>query len=48
LVAGDKLVVADIVGLLIEALKGIGATDNKMTQAHTEADHHNPGSPDAA
>ena len=25
----DKLVVADIIVLLIEALKGIGATDNK-------------------
>jgi hypothetical protein len=48
LVAGDKLVVADIVGLLIEALKGVGATDDKMTQAHIKADHHNPASPDAA
>jgi hypothetical protein len=34
--------------LLIEAPKGIGATDNKMTQAHTKADHHNPSSRDAA
>jgi hypothetical protein len=44
----DKLVVADIIGLLIEALKGIGATDNKLIQAQTKADHHNPSSPDAA
>jgi hypothetical protein len=34
--------VADIIVLLIEALKGIGATDNKLIQAHTKADHHNP------
>jgi hypothetical protein len=38
----------DIIVLLIEALKGIGATDNKLIQAHTKADHHNPSSPDAA
>ena len=44
----DKLVVADIIVLLIEALKGIGAADNKLIQAHTKADHHNPNSPDAA
>ena len=44
----DKLVVANIIGLLIEALKGIGAADNKLVQAHTKADHHNPSSPDAA
>jgi len=44
----EKLVVADIIGLLIEALKGIGATDNKLLQAHTKADNHNPSSPDAA
>ena len=44
----DKLVVADIIGSLIEAPKGIRAPDNKLTQAHTKADHHNPSSPDAA
>ena len=44
----DKLVISDIIALLIEALKGIGVTDNKLLQAHTKADHHNPGSPDAA
>jgi hypothetical protein len=44
----DKDVVADIIALLIEARKGIGATDNKLLQAHTKADHHNPSSPDAA
>jgi len=37
-----------IIVLLIEALKGIGATDNKPIQAHTKADHHNPASTDAA
>jgi len=40
----DKLVVVDIIVLLIEALKGIGATDNKLIQGHTKADHHNPSS----
>ena len=44
----DKLVVSDIIDLLIEALKGIGVADNKLLQAHTKADHHNPRSPDAA
>jgi hypothetical protein len=24
------------------------ATDNKLLQAHTKADHHNPSSPDTA
>jgi hypothetical protein len=33
----DKLVVADTIGLLIEALKGIGATDNKLIHAHTQS-----------
>lgn len=32
---------------LIEALKGIGATDNKLMKAHAKADHHNASSPDA-
>jgi hypothetical protein len=40
----NKLVVGDIIVLLIDALKGIGATDNKLLQAHTKADHHNPSS----
>ena len=44
----DKLVVADIIVLLIEALNGIGATDNKLILALTKADHHNPSSSDAA
>src|SRR5258705_8806386 len=44
----DKLVVADIAGLLIEALKGIGVADNKLMQAHIKADNHKPRSPDAA
>jgi hypothetical protein len=30
------------------AIKGIGASDNKLMQAHTKADHHNPSGPDAA
>ena len=34
--------------LVIEALKGIGIADNKLLQAHTEADSHNPSSPDTA
>ena len=44
----DKLVVTDIIALLIEALKGIGAADNKLLQAHTKADHHTPSGPGAA
>jgi len=44
----DKLVTADIIILLIEALKGIGAADNKLLEAHAKADHHNPTSPDPA
>jgi hypothetical protein len=43
----DKLVVADIIVLVIEALKGIGAAGNKLLQAHVKADRHNPSSPDA-
>lgn len=44
----DKLVISDIIALLIEALKGIDIADNKLLQAHSKADNHNPGSPDAA
>ena len=44
----DRQVVADVIALLIEALKGIGIADNKLLQAHTEADSHNPSSPDTA
>jgi hypothetical protein len=44
----DKLVVADVIGLLTEALKGIGAADNNLLRAHAKADHHNPSSPDTA
>ena len=43
----DKLVVADIIALLIEAVKGIGAAGNKLLQAHTKADHHKRGGPGA-
>ena len=43
----DKLIISDIIGLLIDALKGIGVADNTLLQAHTKADHHNPRSPDA-
>ena len=42
----DELVVADIIVLLIEALKGVGAADNKLIQAHTKADRHDPSRPD--
>ena len=44
----DKLVVTDIIGLLIEALVGIGTANNKLTHAQIKADDHNPRSPDAA
>ena len=44
----DKLVVADIIGFLIEALKSIGVADNKLLQAHTKADCHSPTKPDTA
>jgi hypothetical protein len=45
---GDVAVGTDIIALLIEALKGIGATDSKLLQAHTKADHHKPSGPGAA
>jgi hypothetical protein len=38
----DKLIVTDIIALLIEALKGIGAADNQLLQAHTKHDQHKP------
>jgi hypothetical protein len=41
----DQIGWHDIIVLLIEALKGVGATDNKLLQAHTKADHHYPGGP---
>jgi hypothetical protein len=44
----DKRVVSDIIGMLIEALNAIGIADNKLLHARTKADHHTPGSPDAA
>jgi hypothetical protein len=44
----DRQVIADVIALLIEALKGIGIADNKLLQAHTKADCHNPSSPDTA
>ena len=42
----DKQVVADVIALLIDALKGIGIANDKLLQAHTKADYHNPSSPD--
>jgi hypothetical protein len=42
----DRHVVAEDIALLFEALKGIGIADNKLLQAHTKADCHNPSSPD--
>jgi hypothetical protein len=44
----DKLVVTEIIGLLIEALKGVGTANNKLTHAMIKADDHNLSSPDAA
>jgi hypothetical protein len=41
----DKRVVSDIIATLIKALKAIGIADNKLLQAHTKADHRNPGGP---
>ena len=35
----DKLVVADIIVLLIEALKGIGATDNRLISPPTTSSY---------
>jgi hypothetical protein len=44
----DRQVVADVIALLVEALKCIGVADNKLLGAHTKADCHHPRSPDAA
>ncbi|VBA59028.1 hypothetical protein [Mycobacterium attenuatum] len=44
----DKTVVSEIIALLNEALKGIGAADNNLLGAHTKAESHNPTSPGAA
>jgi len=44
----DKQVVTDIIGLLIEALVGIGTANNKLTHVLVKADHHSPSSPDTA
>jgi hypothetical protein len=41
----DRQVVAEVIALLVEALKGIRIADNKLLQAHTKADCHNPSSP---
>jgi hypothetical protein len=41
----DRLVVADVIVLSIEAPKGIGAADNKVLQAKINAGHHSPSSP---
>lgn len=43
----DKLVVTEIIGLLIDALKSIGTANNKLAHAQIKADDHNPSSPDA-
>jgi hypothetical protein len=42
----DRQVVTDVIALLIEALKSIGITDNKLLEAHIKADCHNPSSAD--
>ena len=44
----DRQVVAEVIALLGEALKGIGIADNKLLQTHTKVDCHNPSSPDTA
>jgi hypothetical protein len=43
----DKHVVADVVAMLVEALKCIGTADNVLG-AHTKADCHTPSSPNTA
>jgi len=43
----DKLVVSDIIALLIEALKGLGAAKSRLLHAHLKADSHNPNQPEA-
>ena len=47
-ISRNYVTVDNIIVSLIEPFKGIGATENKLIQAHTKADHHNPSSPDAA
>ncbi|PXX10974.1 hypothetical protein C8E89_10361 [Mycolicibacterium moriokaense] len=42
----DPQVIADIIGLLIEALASIGTANNKLTHALVKADDHNPNSPE--
>jgi hypothetical protein len=44
----DRQVVADVIALLVEALKSIGIADNKLLGAHAKADCHSPSSPDTA
>jgi hypothetical protein len=44
----DRHVVADVIAMLVEALKSIGIADNKLLGAHTKADCHHPSSPDTA
>jgi hypothetical protein len=43
----DKLVVGDIIGLLIEALVGIGTANARLMHALVKADDHNPNSPES-
>ncbi|WP_255506888.1 hypothetical protein [Mycobacterium sp. AZCC_0083] len=38
----DRQVVADVIALLVEALKCFGTADNKLLDAYTKADRHNP------
>jgi hypothetical protein len=35
----------NVIVLLSEALKGMGATDKKLIQAHTKGNHHSPIGP---
>jgi hypothetical protein len=32
---------------VVEGLNAVGGTDNALLEGHTEADPHNPSSPDA-
>jgi hypothetical protein len=44
----DKHVVADVIAMLVEALKCVGTADNMLLGAHTKADCHSPSRPDTA
>ena len=43
----DKLIASDIIALLIEGLKSIDVTRNKLVHTRLIVDDHNPGNPQA-